>query len=96
MIEGIDVSDSDSGTKLVKAVQEKLGEGGTLDYVICNAGCVCVVCVRVFLCLYFTKAELQYAISLLRDGLYYWFLVLLQSFQLHVSNFWRSRLVLFL
>lgn len=44
MIEGIDVSDSDSGTKLVKAVQEKLGEGGTLDYVICNAGCVCCVC----------------------------------------------------
>lgn len=38
MIEGIDVSDSNSGTKLVEAVKEKLGEGGTLDYVICNAG----------------------------------------------------------
>ena len=40
MIEGIDVSDSDSGTKLVEAVRERLGEGGTLDYVICNAGLV--------------------------------------------------------
>lgn len=38
VIEGIDVSDSDAGTKLVAAVKEKLGEGGTLDYVICNAG----------------------------------------------------------
>lgn len=38
VIEGIDVSDSDSGTKLVEAVKEKLGEGGTLDYVMCNAG----------------------------------------------------------
>lgn len=42
VIEGIDVSDSDAGTKLVEAVQKQLGEGGTLDYVICNAGCVCV------------------------------------------------------
>jgi len=40
VIEGIDVSDSDSGTKLVEAVKKQLGEGGTLDYVICNAGCV--------------------------------------------------------
>lgn len=38
MIEGIDVSDSDAGTKLVEAVKKELGEGGTLDYVICNAG----------------------------------------------------------
>lgn len=38
IIEGIDVVDSDAGTKLVEAVKEKLGEGGTLDYVICNAG----------------------------------------------------------
>eukprot|EP00903_Cladosiphon_okamuranus_P016884 g15566.t1 len=38
VIEGIDVSDSDAGAKLVEAVKEKLGEGGTLDYVICNAG----------------------------------------------------------
>lgn len=40
MIEGIDVSDSDSGTKLVEAVKKQLGEGGTLDYVLCNAGWV--------------------------------------------------------
>lgn len=38
VIEGIDVSDNDSGTKLVEAVRERLGDGGTLDYVICNAG----------------------------------------------------------
>lgn len=38
VIEGIDVSEADSGAKLVGAVREKLGEGGTLDYVICNAG----------------------------------------------------------
>ncbi|CAN0137984.1 unnamed protein product [Pylaiella littoralis] len=38
VIEGIDVSDIDSGTKLVKGVLQKLGEGGTLDYVICNVG----------------------------------------------------------
>ncbi|CAN0279092.1 unnamed protein product [Ectocarpus sp. 12 AP-2014] len=38
VLEGIDVSDKDSGTKLVEAVQKELGEGGTLDYVICNVG----------------------------------------------------------
>ena len=38
VIEGIDVSDGDSGTRLVEAVRERLGDGGTLDYVICNAG----------------------------------------------------------
>lgn len=38
VIEGIDVSDSDSGTRLVDAVREQLGDGETLDYVICNAG----------------------------------------------------------
>lgn len=38
VIEGIDVSEDDSGDKLVKAVRERLGTGDTLDYVICNAG----------------------------------------------------------
>lgn len=38
VIEGIDVSAEDSGDKIVTSVRERLGEGGTLDYVICNAG----------------------------------------------------------
>lgn len=38
VIEDIDVSAEDSGEKLVAAVRERLGEGGSLDYVICNAG----------------------------------------------------------
>lgn len=38
IITDMDVTDEDSGDRLVKAVQEKLGEGGTLDYVICVAG----------------------------------------------------------
>lgn len=38
VIEGIDVSDKDSGKKLVEAVRKQLHLDGSLDMVICNAG----------------------------------------------------------
>ncbi|CAM9174328.1 unnamed protein product [Hapterophycus canaliculatus] len=38
VIEDIDVTESDAGTKLVEAVKKNLGEDGMLDYVICNSG----------------------------------------------------------
>ena len=37
-IDGIDVTKDESGEQLIAGVREKLGDGKTLDYVICVAG----------------------------------------------------------